>query len=223
MKALAKELIGLQPNVIVGYTTSPVVSLRKETVTIPIVFVAASDPVGADFIADLAHPGGNMTGFINNESSMTGKWAELIKEMAPGISRIAFLFNPETAAYVTRYYQGSLEACARSFGMQPHANPVHSAREIESAITAIGSDPGGGLIVMPDSFNILHRRQIVELTARYRVPAISPYRFAVLDGGLMSYGLTRLICFGAQLAMSIGSFEAPKQRSSQRRRRPSSS
>jgi putative ABC transport system substrate-binding protein len=136
VQTFAKELVGLQPDVIVGYSTPAIFALRKETGTIPIVFVQLSDPIGSGFITNLAKPGGNITGFTNFESSMVGKWVELLKEMAPGILRVAFLFNPATAPYVVRYYQPPLEAAVRSFGMQPSAYPVHSAREIESVITA---------------------------------------------------------------------------------------
>jgi putative ABC transport system substrate-binding protein len=191
----AKELVALKPEMIVGHTTPSVIALRKQTDLIPIVFVQVSDPVGTGFISNLARPGGNITGFTNFESSMVGKWVELLKEMAPGMSRIAFLFNPETAPYVTRYYQQSLEASARLLGLQPASLPVHEAREIESEITAFGREPGGGFIIMPDSFNIVHRNRILALAAQYRLPAISPYRFAVEEGGLMAYGVEQVDLF----------------------------
>ena len=189
MQAFAKALIALQPDVIVGHGTPPVTVLQKETSTIPIVFIQVSDPIGAGFIANLAHPGGNITGFTTYESSMVGKWVELLKEMVPSVSRLAFLFNPETAPFVTRYYQGPLESSARSLGMQPSANPVHNASEIEGVIIALARQPGAGLIVMPDSFNIVHRERIIALAAQNQLPAISPYRFLVAEGGLMSYGI----------------------------------
>jgi putative ABC transport system substrate-binding protein len=195
IEAFAKALVGLEPDAIVAYTTPAVIALRKETSTIPIVFVQISDPIGTGFITNLAHPGGNITGFTNFESSMVGKWAEMLKEMAPRVSRVAFLFNPETAPYITRYYQGPLEASARSLGMQPSANPVHNELDVESAITALGREPGGGLIMMPDSFNIIHRMRIIALAARYKSPAISPYRFVVTEGGLMSYGVDQVDLF----------------------------
>jgi putative ABC transport system substrate-binding protein len=195
IEALAKELVGLQPEVIVGYSTPTVVALRKETDTIPIVFVQVSDPIGTGFIANLAHPGGNITGFSNFESSMGGKWVELLKETAPGVARVALMFNPETAPYVTSYYQGPFEAAAPSFGVQPSVNPVHNDLEVESAITALGREPGGGLVVMPDSFNIVHRERIIALAARHKLPVIYPYRFAVMEGGLMSYGVDQVDLF----------------------------
>jgi putative ABC transport system substrate-binding protein len=191
----AKELVALKPEVIVAHTTPSVIALRKQTNTISIVFVQVSDPIGTGFVTNLAHPGGNITGFTNFESSMVGKWVEMLKEMAPDISRVAFLFNPQTAPYVTRYYQGPLETSARSLGLQPSASPVHNAREIESAIIAIGREPGGSFIIMPDSFNIVHRNRIIALAAQYRLPTISPYRFAVKEGGLMAYGVEQVELF----------------------------
>ena len=108
---------------------------------------------------------------------------------APGVARVAFLFNPQTAPYVTRYYQGPLETSARSLGLQPSASPVHDASEMESAVIAFSREPGGGLIVMPDSFNIVHRNQIIALATLHRLPIISPYQFMAEEGGLMSYGV----------------------------------
>ena len=193
--AFAKELVALKPEVIVAHTTPSVIALRRETDTVPLVFVQVSDPIGTGFITNMAHPGGNITGFTNFESSMVGKWVELLKEMAPGISRVAFLFNPQTAPYVTRYYQGPLEASARALGIEPWAASVSSAADIESAIAKFGREPGGGFIMMPDSFNIVHRDQITGLAAQYRLPAISPYRFAVREGSLMSYGVEQVELF----------------------------
>jgi putative ABC transport system substrate-binding protein len=188
LTAFAKELLGLQPDVVVGHTTPSVIALRNDTETIPIVFVQISDPIGTGFITNLARPGGNITGFTNFESSMGGKWVEILKEIAPGVTRVALLFNPETAPYVTRYYQGPFEAAAPLFGVQPSVNPVHNDLEVESAITVLGREPGGGLIVMPDGFNIVHRERIIALAARHKLPVIYPYRFAVTEGGLVSYG-----------------------------------
>ena len=119
----------------------------------------------------------------------------MLKEIAPGVARVAFLFNPQTAPYVTRYYQGPLETSARSLGLQPSASPVHDAREIESAVIAFSREPGGGLIVMPDSFNIVHRNQIIALAAQHRLPIISPYRFMAEEGGLMAYGVEPIELF----------------------------
>jgi putative tryptophan/tyrosine transport system substrate-binding protein len=195
IEALAKELVALNPDVVVGYTSMPVIALRKQTSAIPIVFVQVADPIGQGFVAKLAHPGGNITGFTSFEPSMVSKWAELIKEIAPGISRIAYIFNPDTAPYVDRYFVEPLEASARSLGMEPLAVRAHSLGDIESAITALGHGSGGALILLPDTFNILHRAQIVALTAEHRVPSISPYQFAATEGGLMSYGVDQVELF----------------------------
>jgi putative tryptophan/tyrosine transport system substrate-binding protein len=189
IEAFAKALVAMDPDVFVAHGTPAVGALRKQTRTLPIVFVQVTDPIGAGFIANLAHPGGNITGFTTYESSMAGKWVEMLKEMAPHTSRIASLFNPETAPYVVRSLQGPLESSARSLGMEPSANPVHNASEIERAITLLGRESGGGLIVMPDTFNIVHRERIIALAAQNKLPAISPYRFIVAEGGLMSYGV----------------------------------
>jgi putative ABC transport system substrate-binding protein len=193
--AFAKDLLGLQPDVLIGHTTPSVIALRNETDTIPIVFVQISDPIGAGFITNLARPGGNMTGFTNFESPMGGKWVEMLKEIAPGVARVALMFNPETAPYVTSYYQGPFEAAAPLFGAQPSVNPVHNDLEVESAIAALGREPGGGLIVMPDSFNIVHRERIIALAARHKLPVIYPYRYAIREGGLISYGVDQVDLF----------------------------
>jgi len=187
--AFAKELIALKPDTIVAHTTPSVVAMQKQTHSIPVVFIQISDPIGAGFVTNLARPDGNITGFTNFESSMVGKWVELLKEIAPGVSRVAFLFNPQTAPYVTRYYQQPLETSARSLGLRTFSSPVQDAGEIENTIVGFGREPGGGLIVMPDSFNIVHRNQIVALAAQHRLPMISPYRFMAQEGGLMAYGV----------------------------------
>jgi putative ABC transport system substrate-binding protein len=193
--AFAKELVALKPDVIVAHTTPSVIALRNETNTIPLVFVQVSDPIGTGFVTNMAHPGGSITGFTNFESSMVGKWVEMLKEMAPGISRVAFLFNPQTAPYVKRYYQGPLEASARSLGIEPWAASVSREADIEGAIAKFGREGAGGLIMMPDSFNIVHRERTRDLAARYLLPTISPYRFAVQEGGLMSYGVEQVELF----------------------------
>jgi putative ABC transport system substrate-binding protein len=190
-----KLLITLEPDVIVAHGTPAVSALRKQTRSIPIVFVRVTDPLGSGFVVSYAQPGGNITGFTTYEPSMVGKWAEMLKEIAPQISRIAFLFNPETAPYVIRYFQGPLETSARSLGMQPSSSPVHNKSEIESAITALARAPGGGLIIMPDTFNIVHRELIIGLAGQNKLPAISPYRFVVAEGGLISYGIDLIDLF----------------------------
>jgi putative tryptophan/tyrosine transport system substrate-binding protein len=139
--ALAKELVALSPQLVVAHTTPNVVALHQATDTIPIVFVQVSDPVGAGFVDNLARPGGNITGFTSFEPSMAGKWLEVLRELAPRISRAAILFNPETAYFVARYYQPSFEAAASALGISPRASPVKNVIEIENAIGELGREP----------------------------------------------------------------------------------
>jgi putative ABC transport system substrate-binding protein len=192
---LARELVGLRPDVLVAHTTLAVIALREQTRTIPIVFVQVSDPIGTGFIANLSHPGGNITGFSSYESSMSGKWVEMLKEIAPDVAHIAIIFNPETAPHVTGYFQQPFDAAARSLGVQPSAHPVHNELEIETAIAALGRERGSGLIVMPDGFNVVHRARIILLAARHNLPTIYPWRFTVAEGGLLSYGVDQTDLF----------------------------
>jgi putative ABC transport system substrate-binding protein len=156
----AKELVGLQPDVLLADSTPNTAALQRETRTIPIVFVVVSDPVGSGFIAGLPRPGGNITGFIPWEPTMGGKWLQLLTEIAPGVRRIAAMFNPDTAPYVPSNYLPSFEAAARSLKVEPITAPVHSDAEIEQAITSLGREPKGGFVVMPDSFMGAIARQL---------------------------------------------------------------
>jgi len=189
MKAFAKELIGLKPDLLVGQATPATAALHNETHTIPIVFVIVSDPVGSGFVASLPHPGANITGFINIEGSISGKWIEILKDIVPGVSGAALLYNPDTAPYHD-YYRQPFEAAARASGIEAMANPVRTAEEIERVITSLARRGGAGLVVMPDSFLLTRHNLdlIIALAARHRVPTIYPYRFAVAAGGLISYG-----------------------------------
>jgi len=192
MRTLAKELVDLRPNAIFGVTTPVIGALARETKTIPIVFAGVSDPIGSGFAANLAHPGGNITGFMSNDPAGTlgGKWVELLKEIAPRTVRVALLFNPATAVPL-QYSLPSIQAAAFSFAVQVNAAPVHAKDEIEGVIAAQTRDPGGGLIVMPDVFNDVNRELIIALAARYRVPAMYFNRFFTEPGGLISYGDVR--------------------------------
>jgi putative ABC transport system substrate-binding protein len=185
----AKELVALRPDALVGNSTPASAALLRETRTIQIVFVGVSDPVGSGLVASIARPGGNTTGFTNFEPSLTGKWLELLKEISPGIMRVAVLFNPKTAPVGGSFFLGPFERVARSFAVEPIAAPVSDAAQIESALAAIWREPGGALIVMPDAFTTIHRKGIIALAAQHRFPAIYPYRYEVADGGLMSYGV----------------------------------
>jgi putative ABC transport system substrate-binding protein len=154
------------------------------------VFASVSDPIGSGFAANLAHPGGNITGFTVNDPAVGGKWVELLKEIAPHTVRVALLFNPQTAPPL-EFYMHSIQAAAASFAIQAVANPVHDKEEIEGVIAAQGRDPEGGLIVMPDVSNDVNRELIIALAARYRVRAIYFNRFFSELGGLISYGDVR--------------------------------
>jgi putative ABC transport system substrate-binding protein len=184
----AKELVRLQPDAILGQNTFVIEALARETRTIPIVFSAVGDPIGSGFTASLAHPGGNITGFSNNDPAMGGKWLELLKEIAPRTVRIALLFNPATAPPL-QSQAPSIRAAASSLAVQASATPVHAKDEFEGIIAAQARNPGGGLIVMPDGFNTSNRDLIISLAARYGVPAIFDNRQYAESGGLISYGV----------------------------------
>jgi putative ABC transport system substrate-binding protein len=156
-RAYAKELVDLQPEVIFVDTTPTTAALQSITQTIPIVFMGVSDPIGAGFVASVARPGGNITGFAFLEPSIGGKWLELLTEIAPGVKRVAAMFNPDTGPYVRSYYLPSFEAGVRPLKLEPIVAPVRSDAEIEATITSLGREPGGGLVVMPDVFMIVHR------------------------------------------------------------------
>jgi putative ABC transport system substrate-binding protein len=189
MQEFAKELVALKPHVILTRSTPVTAALLKQTRTIPIVFTVVSDPVGEHFVESLARPGGNATGFTNVEFSLTGKWLELLKEVAPGIKRVAFIFNPKLAPGGGSYYTRLIEASAPTFAVTPTVAPVHDAAEIERAIGEFVREPNGGLVVLPDATTLVHRKLIVALADRHRVPAIYAFRIIVMDGGLISYGI----------------------------------
>jgi ABC-type uncharacterized transport system substrate-binding protein len=187
MQRYAKELVGLKPDLILSQNTPTTASTLQQTRTIPIIFTNVSDPVGSGFVASLARPSGNVTGFINMEASLGGKWLELLKEIAPRVVRVAFLFNPETATYA-EYYLKTLKAAAASLAVEAIAAPVHDISELESVIAAQAREPNGGLIALPAGFFNVHRVEVTSLAARYRLPAVYPYRFFTELGGLLSYG-----------------------------------
>jgi putative ABC transport system substrate-binding protein len=161
--------------------------MLQQTRTIPIVFAIVADPVGSGFVASFPQPGGNVTGFTNFEPTIAGKWLELLKEIAPRVARVAFLFNPATATFA-EIYLNPFKAAAASIAVEAVAAPVHDMSELESVVAAQAREPNGGLIAMPDSFAIGHPAEIVSLAARYRLPAVYPFRFFADLGGLLSYG-----------------------------------
>jgi putative ABC transport system substrate-binding protein len=186
-RILAKEMVGLQPDVILATTGPGTAALHRETSTLPIVFVIVSDPIGAGFVANLPRPGGNVTGFINLEAAMGGKWLELLKEVAPRLTRVAIMFNPDTAPGGGTYFLGSFEAAARSMKVEQITVRVHSDAEIETAINSLGREQAG-LVVMDDSFMSVHRGTIISSAARNDVPATFDVLGFAREGGLMSYG-----------------------------------
>jgi putative ABC transport system substrate-binding protein len=187
MQRFAKELVALQPDLILSHTTPTTAALLQQTRTIPIIFATVTDPVGSRFVAGLPRPGGIVTGFTLVEPIMAAKWVELLKEIAPRVNRVAMLFNPATATYAD-YFLKPFQAAAPSFAVEAIAAPVRDTSELESVIAAQVREPNGGLIVMPDSFTDAHREEITSLAARYRLPAVYAYRFFTERGGLLSYG-----------------------------------
>jgi putative ABC transport system substrate-binding protein len=189
MQMFAKELVDLRSDVIVTSSTPVTAAVQRETQTIPIVFVTVADPIRAGFVASLPHPGGNLTGFANLEFSIAGKCLELLMGIAPSVKRVAAIFNPDTAPGGGSFFLSSFEAAARSLNVEPITAPVRSDAEIEMVITALGREPGGGIVALPDAFMGVHRAAIISVAAKNKVPAVGglPQSFA-RDGGLVSYG-----------------------------------
>jgi putative ABC transport system substrate-binding protein len=186
-RALAQELVGLQPDIIVTQGPNPTVAVKRETRTIPIVFTNLGDPVASGIVVRLNQPGENITGFANVEAPLGAKWLELLSEIVPGLKRATIMGNPDTSSAWT-YMQPSLETAARSLKVEAITAPVHSDAEIETAIIALGREPGRGLVVMPAPFMTAHRAQIILAAARNNIPAVYGFSFYVRDGGLLSYG-----------------------------------
>jgi putative ABC transport system substrate-binding protein len=192
----AKELVALQPEVIMSNTTPVTAALHNATKTIPIVFVAVSDPVGPGFVASLPRPGANMTGFINLERTLGGKWLELLKEIAPGMTQVAVMFNPQTAPYTEEIYLPSMETAAKNLGVKQFKSLVYREADIEEAISGLGREPGSGLIAMTDSFMTVHRKSVIELTIQNKLPLMYFVSIAPREGALISYGIDLTDLFG---------------------------
>ena len=184
------EILATSPDVILAHGTAVTAVLQKQTQIVPVVFTVVSDPVGSGFIQSFARPGGNLTGFTNFlEPSMGAKWVELLKEIAPGVSRVGILFNPHLAAGGGMYFTRPVETSAASLGVKTVRLPVQSSADIGQAINAFAQEPGGGLIAPPDNTTLPNRDLILVLAAQHRLPAVYPYRFFLTSGGLMSYGM----------------------------------
>ena len=193
---LAKELVALQPDVILAQTTPVVLALQRQTRTIPIVFVSFADAVGSGLVTSLARPDGNATGFMLFEASITGKWLAMLKEIAPRLERAALVINPKTAAYY-EFYLRAAQAAAPSLAIEIVFVPIgNAAIDIERAIEVFARTPNGGLVLPPDSFTVVHRDLIIALAARYKLPAVYPDRLFVAAGGLMCYSTNRADQFG---------------------------
>jgi len=191
IRALAQELVRLQPDIILANGTAATAALQRDTRTIPIVFANVGDPVASGIVPRLDRPGGNVTGFAAREASLGGKWLELLSEIAPGLKRAAIMFNPEFNLVLSAYMP-SFETAVRSLKVALITAPVHSDVEIETAITSLGREPGGGLVVMPDAFTTAHRAPIILAAARNKVPAVYTASYFARDGGLLSYGTERV-------------------------------
>ena len=188
--ALAKKLVELRPDVVLGETTSSVRALQQATSTIPIVFTNLSNPVGSNFVTSMARPGGNITGFTNFESSMGGKWLEVLREIVPSVSLFAIMFNPMVSPHVAAgYYLRELEEAAQRLTVKQTIAPVQSTDDIERIINALADKPGSGLVVLPDTFTLVHRNQIIGLAAQHRLPVVYSLRSFAVGGGLVSYGV----------------------------------
>ena len=183
---LARELAGLRPDAILGQTTPVVKALAREMPNSPIVFVTVSDPIGSGFVASLARPSGNITGFTVDDSALGGKWVELLKQIAPATTHLAILFNPTGPPL--QFFMPSIQASASSNNVEVSVSTVNSKDEIEGVVVAQAHDPGGGLIVMPNAFNTTNRELIIALTSRYRVPAVYFSAYSAQSGGLIGYG-----------------------------------
>jgi putative ABC transport system substrate-binding protein len=188
IQSLARELAGLQPEVVFAMTTPSVNAVLRETRTIPIVFTQVTDPVAQGLVESLDRPGGSITGFTVLEPEIGGKLVQVLKEIAPQTVRAAVIFNPDTAPYY-KLYMGASEAAVASLAMKVFEAPAHNRAEIEAAVSALAREPGGGVIAMSDGFTVVHRDLIIALAARYRLPTAYPYRFFVAEGGLVSYGV----------------------------------
>jgi putative ABC transport system substrate-binding protein len=184
---LAREVIELQPDVILSQGSAAVAALRQHTLSIPIVFVQVSDPVAAGFVTNLARPNGNVTGFTSFEFSISEKWLQLIKESVPSVARMVVVFDPATPNWTP--YLRAIEAAAPLMGLQLTPAGVRDAAEIENAINAFARAPNGAIVVLPNPVTTELREQVIALAARHRLPAIYPYRYFAASGGLMSYGI----------------------------------
>jgi putative ABC transport system substrate-binding protein len=186
-RSATTELLALAPDVILANATTAVAASKRATRSVPIVFTGVSEPVAQGLVASLTHPGGNITGFTNLEPSVGAKWLELLKEIAPSVTRVAVMFAPASSRAIP-LFQDSVKLAAPKFGVELIEAPVHDSASIEVVLTGLAREPRGGLVVPPDPFLASHLKLILEMTARHQLPAIYPFRYFVGAGGLVSYG-----------------------------------
>jgi putative ABC transport system substrate-binding protein len=194
LRRIAAELARMPPDLILATSTPVMAALQEQGLSVPIVFVQVTDPVGQGLVPNLARPGGHITGFTNFEFSIGTKWLEALKQIAPRVSRVALIYNPETAPYAD-LFQRPVEAAAPAFAVMPITVAARSAAELERALDAFARTPNGGLLVLPDVTNLIHRDQIIALAERHRLPAVYPYRYYAASGGLLSYGSEQVDLF----------------------------
>jgi putative ABC transport system substrate-binding protein len=195
MQAFAKELVERNSDCILGHSTPVTTALMRATRTVPIVFVAVSDPIGSGFVASMARPGGNLTGFTVLHASIVGKYLTLLKEMMPQLARVAIMYNPNSVPGAGTFFSRPFVDSATKLNVRPITAQVHNSAQIESAITKLGSESGSGLVLVPDNFTTVHRELIISLAARFRIPAVYPYRYFAEAGGLLSYGVDAVDLF----------------------------
>ncbi len=183
----AAELLAMAPDLILANSTPVTAALREQSQVVPIVFTQVTDPVGQGLVPNLGHPGGNLTGFTSFEFSIGTKWLEALKQTAPRVTRVALVFNPQSAPFADLFL-GPVEAAAPSFAVTPIATAVRDAADLDHLFEALAREANGGLMVLPDISMTNHREAIIALAARYRVPAVYPFRYFAASGGLMSYG-----------------------------------
>ena len=187
IQQFAKELIALQPDLILTANTPTTAAILQRTRTIPVIFANVADPVGSGFVMSLPRPGGIATGFITMEPTMAGKWVQLLKEIAPSVGRVALLFNPATAPYFELFLR-AFKAATASFAVEAITAPVHDPSGLETVLAAQAREPNTGVISVPDTFLVAHRAKFTSLAAQHRLPAVYPFRVFAESGGLLSYG-----------------------------------
>jgi putative tryptophan/tyrosine transport system substrate-binding protein len=195
MQAFAKELVGINCDCILSHSTPVTSALAPATRTVPIVFVAVTDPIGSGFVASMARPGGNITGFTLLHASIVGKYLSLLKEIVPRLVRVAIMYNPSSVPAAGTFFSRPFIDSATKLNVTPIIAEVDNPAEIEWAIRKLGSEPGSGLILVPDNFTALHRELILSLAVKLRIPAVYPYRYFAEAGGLLSYGVDAVDLF----------------------------